>query len=75
MKYNKELLLEEAIDFELNYKSFKTRNDKVIASRKAKEIILSINQIYKESKEEVLMDLMKRITVIKRKLEVRLKGR
>ena len=75
MKYNKELLLEEAIDFELNYKSFKTRNEKVIASRKAKEIILSINQIYKESKEEVLMDLMKRITVIKRKLEVRLKGR
>lgn len=75
MKYNKELLLEEAIDFELNYKSFKTRNEKVIASRKAKEIILSINHIYKESKEEVLMDLMKRITVIKRKLEVRLKGR
>ena len=75
MNNSREKLLEQAIDFELNYKSFKTRNEKVIASREAKEIILSINEIYKVTKEDMLMDLMKKITIIKKKLEVRLKGR
>lgn len=75
MKINKEELIKEALDFELNYRSFKTRNEKVIASRKAKELILSINEIYKETKEDSLMDIMKRITVIKKKIELRLKGR
>lgn len=75
MKINKEELIKEALDFELNYRSFKTRNEKVIASRKAKELILSINEFYKETKEDSLMDIMKRITVVKKKIEVRLNGR
>ena len=75
MKVNKEELIKEALDFELNYRSFKTRNEKVIASRKAKELILSINEFYKETKEDSLMDLMKKLTVVKKKIEVRLNGR
>ena len=68
-------LVKEALDFEERHKEFKTRNDKIIASHKAKELILSINEVYKENKDSELMDLMKRITVIKQKLEKRLKGR
>ncbi|GFD71383.1 hypothetical protein SAMN05444344_0773 [Tenacibaculum mesophilum] len=68
-------LLQEALEFEKNYKSFKTRNEKILASRKAKEIILSINEVYKKSKDKKLMDVMKRITTVKQKVEKRLKGR
>lgn len=68
-------LLQEVLEFEKNYKSFKTRNEKILASRKAKEIILSINEVYKKSKDKQLMDVMKRITTIKQKVEKRLKGR
>lgn len=68
-------LLKEAQDLEENYKSFKSRNEKIIASKKAKEIVLGINEVYKETKEEELMDTMKRISAIKIKLEKRLKGR
>ncbi len=70
-----EKLLSEATELENNYKNFKSRNEKIIASKKAKEIILGINEYYKELKDPELMDTMKRITVIKIKLEKRLKGR
>ena len=68
-------LIERAIEFEENHKSFKTRNERIIATRRAKEIVLSLNDIYKENKDQNLMKIMKRITVIKQKLEKRLKGR
>ncbi|CAM1360114.1 hypothetical protein [Tenacibaculum soleae] len=68
-------LVEQALDFEKNYKSFRTRNEKILASRKAKEIVLAINEIYKNSSDKKLMDIMKRITLIKQKVEKRLKGR
>ena len=70
-----EKLLKEATEFEENYKSFKSRNEKIIGSKKAKEIILGINEFYKISKDPSLMDVMKRVSVIKIKLEKRLKGR
>lgn len=66
-------LIDRALEFETNKASFKTRNEKIIASRQAKELILSINQIYKENKDPNLMDIMKRLTVIKQKIEKRLK--
>lgn len=66
-------IIDRALEFETNKDSFKTRNEKIIASRQAKELILGINQVYKESKDPDLMDLMKRLTVIKQKLEKRLK--
>lgn len=68
-------LLQEALHFEETYKSFRTRNEKIIASRKVKEMILSINEFYKQTKDQSLMDIMKRLTVIKKKLETRLKMR
>ena len=68
-------LIQEALEFEENHKSFRTRNEKIIASRRAKEIVLAINESYKRSKDKKLMDIMKRITTIKQKIEKRLKGR
>lgn len=66
-------IIDRALEFETNKATFKTRNEKIIASREAKELILSINQIYKENKDPALMDIMKRLTVIKQKIEKRLK--
>ena len=68
-------LIDEAIEFEKNHASFKSRNEKIIATRRAKEIILRINDVYKKNKDQNLMNIMKRITLIKQKLEKRLKGR
>ena len=68
-------VVSEALQFEQQKTTFKTTSDRIIASRKAKELILSINEIYKENKDSSLMDLMKRLTVIKQKIEKRLKGR
>ena len=65
-------LLNRAADFENRKWSGMTTSDRINASREAKELILSINEIYKKTKDEALMDLMKRLTVIKRKIEKRL---
>lgn len=68
-------ILQEAAEFEKAKMSNMTTSDRVTASREAKRLILAINEIYKESKEEALMDLMKRLTVKKKRIDVRLKGR
>ena len=68
-------LIEKALDFEQRKSSFKTRNEKIIASRDVKQLILDLNEIYKKEKDPEIMDLMKRLTVIKRDIEKRLKGR
>jgi hypothetical protein len=49
-------------------------SDRVHSSRKAKELILGLNDIYKETKDPELMDLMKLLTAKKQKIEKRLKG-
>lgn len=46
-----------------------------MAAREAKDLILSLNEIYKENKDVKIMDLMKRLTLIKQKIERRLKGK
>ena len=68
-------LIERALEFETRKTSYKTTNERIVASREVKALILDINEIYKESKDAELMDLMKRLTVIKSKIEKRLKGR
>jgi hypothetical protein len=68
-------ILEKAVEFENREHTFKTTSERILASREAKEIILAINEIYKKKKDAKLMDLMKRLTVIKQKIEKRLKGR
>lgn len=68
-------ILQDAKSFESAKMSNMTTSDRVKASREAKRLILGINEIYKKTKDPKLMDLMKRLTAKKKKIEVRLKGR
>lgn len=52
-----------------------TTSDRVKASREGKRLILVINELFKSTNEKSLMDLMKAITVKKKKIEVRLNGK
>ncbi len=67
-------LVEKALEFESRKMSNMSTSDRVAASREAKSLILAINDIYKKTKESKLMDIMKRLTTKKRKIEKRLKG-
>lgn len=68
-------ILEQAEAFENESMSNLSTSDRVTASREAKRLILEVNQIYKETKDPELMELMKRLTAKKKKIEIRLKGR
>ncbi|MCT8338900.1 hypothetical protein [Luteirhabdus pelagi] len=68
-------IVQEAKQFEENTSGFKSKNERIIASKRAKELILAINERYKKTKDGALMDLMKRLTAIKRKAEKRLNTR
>lgn len=68
-------LLERAIEFENRKFSFKTTSDRILASREVKALILELNEVYKLEKDPKIMDQMKRLTVVKQKIEKRLKGR
>nr|WP_299387522.1 hypothetical protein [Allomuricauda sp.] len=67
-------LLAKAKEFIGRTLSHMSTSDRVAASREAKALILSINEIYKETKDSDLMDVMKALTEKKRKIEKRLKG-
>lgn len=68
-------VIEKAIEFERRKHTYKSTNEKIVASREVKNLILDLNEIYKENKNDEIMDMMKRLTVIKKKVEKRLKGR
>ena len=68
-------ILQEASEFEKAKMSNMTTSDRVTASREAKRLILAINEIYKKTQDADLMDIMKRLTVKKKRIDVRLKGR
>jgi hypothetical protein len=68
-------IIQEATIFENAKMSHMTTSDRIVASREAKRLVLAINEIYKKSKDSMLMDLMKRITAKKKKIDVRLRGR
>lgn len=68
-------ILQEALEFEKAKMSNMTTSDRVAASREAKRLILAINEIYKKTNDTALMDVMKRLTVKKKRIDVRLKGR
>ena len=68
-------LIQKAIEFENRKKRFPTTSYRILASREAKSLILELNEIYKETKDSNIMDIMKRLTVIKQKIEKRLKGK
>ncbi len=67
-------LINRALEFEKRKMRSLSTSDRVKISREAKALILDLNQIYKEQKDENIMDIMKRLTAIKRKVEKRLKG-
>lgn len=67
-------LLEDAEVFLSAKMSHMSTSDKVAASREAKRLILGINEEYKKSKDPLLMEKMKELTVKKKKIEKRLGG-
>ena len=67
--------IDKATEFENRKHVYKSTNEKIVASREVKSLILELNEIYKENKDSDIMDMMKRLTIIKRKVEKRLKGR
>ncbi|PRX57173.1 hypothetical protein [Flagellimonas meridianipacifica] len=67
-------LLLRAEEFEKRPMSHMSTSDRVKASREAKDLVLSINEIYKKTKDSKLMEAMKRITIKKKKIDKRLKG-
>ena len=66
-------IIEQALEFERSKISLKSIDDRIIASQRAKALILNLNEIYKQNKDQNIMDIMKRLTAIKRKIESRLK--
>ena len=68
-------LINEALEFEQRKLKSLSTSDRIEISRKAKELILGLNEIYKSKKDDKIMDIMKRLTAIKRKVEKRLKGK
>ena len=68
-------LISKALEFEQRKRKSLSTSDRVKISREAKALILDLNQVYKVQKDEKIMDMMKRLTVIKRKIEKRLKPR
>ncbi|WP_297795968.1 hypothetical protein [uncultured Eudoraea sp.] len=68
-------VIEKAHLFEQRKWNKLTTNDRIVASREVKALILELNELYKQTQDATLMDLMKRLTVLKKKLEKRLKGR
>lgn len=68
-------LIDKALEFEQTSLKSLSTSDRIKISRKAKSLILSLNDVYKRKNDEEIMDLMKRLTAMKRKVEKRLKGR
>ncbi|MGH1383970.1 hypothetical protein [Kordia sp.] len=64
-------IFSEVTDFEET--KFISRSDKIAASREAKRLILGLNEIYKQKKDPAIMEIMKRLTTLKKKYEKRLK--
>ena len=68
-------IVNQALAFEQAKMKNMSTSDRVVASREAKRLVLALNEIYKRTKDANLMDIMKRITVKKRRIESRLKGK
>lgn len=68
-------LIDKALEFETRKMRFPTTSDRVLAAREAKALILGLNEIYKKTKDANIMDIMKRLTVKKQRIDRRLKGK
>tara|TARA_R100000278_G_C5363177_1_gene126161 strand:+ start:187 stop:411 length:225 start_codon:yes stop_codon:yes gene_type:complete len=68
-------LIDKALKFEQTSLKSLSTSDRIKISREAKALILSLNEVYKRKKDQKIMDIMKRLTTMKRKVEKRLKGK
>ena len=68
-------IIKEAMDFEKAKMSHMSMSNRVATSREAKRLILTINEVFKDTKDPGLMDIMKLLTAKKRNIEKRLHGR
>ena len=68
-------LIEKALKYEKRKMRFPTTSDRIMAAREAKDLILSLNEVFKKNKDPNIMDIMKRLTLIKQRIEKRLKGK
>lgn len=68
-------IINEALEFEQRKLKSLTTSDRIEISRKAKSLILALNEIYKRKKDDQIMEIMKRLTAIKQKVEKRLMGK
>lgn len=68
-------LIEKSLEYEKRKMRFPTTSDRIMAAREAKDLILSLNEIFKKNKDPNIMEIMKRLTVIKQRIEKRLKGK
>jgi hypothetical protein len=68
-------VINEAIEFEKSKMSNMSTSDRVAATREAKRLILALNEIFKETKDNEIMEIMKGLTAKKKKIEIRLKGK
>lgn len=64
--------IEKEQDFEkMSFRGLST-SDRIRISKEAKQLVLTLNEIYKKNQDSSIMDLMKRITAIKKRVEKRL---
>lgn len=68
-------LIDRALEFEKTSLKSLSTSDRIEISREAKSLILELNEVYKSEKDENIMEIMKRLTALKQKVEKRLKGR
>ena len=66
-------IIEQELAFEQKKISLRSTDDRIHVSREVKSLILNLNEIYKENRDQSIMDLMKSLTAINRKAESRLK--
>ena len=59
-------IIEKAIEFENRKHTYKSTNEKIVASREVKNLILDLNEVYKKNKDSDIMEMMKRLDHLKR---------
>ena len=57
-------IIDKAIEFENRKHVYKSTNEKIVASREVKSLILELNEIYKENKDSDIMEMMKFISCL-----------
>lgn len=68
-----EEILQEAEQYNKMSMARMSYTDKVKASMQGKELVLSINEVYKKTNDPELMEVMKLVTIKKKKIDKKLR--